>query len=104
MQVVVAKIEILREKDPHIIDNDPRIRKLISETAQGKDAWHHKYLFFTRPGGSARSYVLISLGSDDRADFSNPEEYFTLPESFTHDKPWRDIVFRDGQAITHAGK
>jgi hypothetical protein len=104
MQTLAGNIEELRRQTPDAPRDTPRMRRLISGTAEGRDAWGHEYLFLAEPAQVGSSYVLISLGSDGKADVADPREYFRLPESVIHDEPWKDIVFRDGRAVTRAGK
>jgi hypothetical protein len=104
MQTITGEIEALREREPGSLGDPSRIRRLVSATAGGRDAWHHKYLFLTKPTRTGLSYVLVSRGSDGKSDVTDPSEYFALSERIIHDEPWRDIVFRDGQPVTRAGK
>ena len=50
------------------------------------------------------TYVVVSLGADGKLDVPDLAEYFQLAESEIHGQPSRDIVFRDGVAVTLAGK
>jgi hypothetical protein len=104
MQTITGEIEALREREPGSLGDPSRIRRLVSATAGGRDAWHHKYLFLTKPTRTGLSYVLVSMGSDGKSDVTDPSEYLALSERIIHDEPWRDIVFRDGQPVTRAGK
>lgn len=104
MQTIVGEIEALRVKESLLVSDTSRIRRLISGTAQGRDAWQHKYLFFTKAKAGGLSYVLVSTGSDGKQDFIDTKGYFALPERVMHGEAWRDIVFRDGQPVTRAGK
>jgi hypothetical protein len=47
---------------------------------------------------------LVSKGSDGRLDVANVESYVDLPETQIHGDLAHDIVFRDGEAVTLAGK
>lgn len=105
MQTIVAKIEAVRGQEPSALKDSTRIRQLISAVAEGKDAWGHKLIYQTKcAAGGGCSYALISLGSDGKPDLGQEQNYFTLAEQSIHGAPWRDIVFRDGHAITRAGK
>lgn len=104
MQTIAGDIEALREREPGSLGDPARIQRLISARARGRDAWHHEYLFLTRDTATGLSYVLVSMGSDGKSDVADPREYFSMPEQVIHDQPWRDIVFRDGQPVTRAGK
>jgi len=82
---------------------DAEAATIIDVVQGGRDRWNHKFIYSSRQVGGSFSYVLISPGSDGRLEFPDLA-YFTMPETVTHDDPARDIVFRDGQRITLAGK
>ena len=75
---------------------------LVRETYDGKDAWGNDLLLELRdePPG----FLLISLGSDAELDVSTPSAYFALEAQDVHDSTEADLVFRDGEAVTYAGK
>jgi hypothetical protein len=104
MQTITGEIEALREREPGALGNPSRIRRLISATGRGRDAWNHEYLFLTRTTRTGFSYVLVSMGSDGKSDVADRSDYFSMSDDIIHGRPWRDIVFRDGHPITRAGK
>jgi hypothetical protein len=104
MQLITQRIEMLRRDSPGSLGNPIKMRALIGSIAHGRDAWGRSFLFFTRGAKGGPSYVLVSTGSDGRRDVGDESSYFTMPERIIHDEPWRDIVFRDGRAVTLAGK
>jgi hypothetical protein len=104
MQTIAAKLEALRGADPTTLSDKVGVEHIVSSVAGGKDAWGGRIVFLSRPGASQYDYVLVSPGSDGKLDLEDRGEYFSVPEAFIHDAAWRDIVFRNGRMITHAGK
>jgi hypothetical protein len=79
-------------------------RRIVSSVGGGKDSWGNEFLFDMRDTNKGFSYVLISRGSDGRLDLGSPSAYFDLQPCDIQGQYPRDIVFRDGIAITDAGK
>jgi hypothetical protein len=104
MQTIAAKIEAVREKAPESLGGSSEVLHLISRVAGGRDAWGRELLFISKPAGRGFSYVLVSMGSDGKSDVAQPQDYFSMPEQIIHGAPWKDIVFREGHAVTRAGK
>ncbi len=67
----------------------------------GKDAWGSPYLFVARTDPEF-SFIVVSLGADRKLDVENVEVYFDLAPEDTAGQRDRDIVFRDGRAITRS--
>jgi hypothetical protein len=78
--------------------------QIVQTINQGRDSWGTKVIYRSRVKGNKTSYILVSLGSDRKADVADLEEYFESPERSIRDEPWRDLIFRDGQPVTLAGK
>ena len=80
------------------------IEGILQEVNDGRDAWGNRFIFRSRVVRGKSSYLLISLGSDGRLDVEDASAYFSAPMSRVHGHSGRDLVFRDGQAVTLAGK
>lgn len=81
----------------------PRARQIIASRYEGRDAWQQPLIFMPREDGQRLSYILVSLGSDRKAD--RPlQDYFSYPKRDIRGHPQSDIVFRDGEWITNAFK
>ncbi len=80
-----------------------RARKIVLEHYGGLDAWHRPLLFVSRLEQGRFSYVLVSVGSDGKAD-RPAEQYFSVPRSDIRGSAERDVVFRNGQWITNGMK
>lgn len=104
MQTIVYQLEELRSRDARALADPVRVHDVLSRVAAGRDAWGTELIYYRKIAGKNISYVLVSLGSDRKPDAVNPEGYFSMSERIIHDEPWRDIVFRNGQPITRAGK
>lgn len=83
---------------------DVEATRLINLVQSGRDRWNYKFIYSSRQVGGSFSYVLISPGSDGRLESQDLEVYFAMAETEIHDDPARDIVFRDGNPVTLAGK
>jgi hypothetical protein len=77
---------------------------ILQEVNDGRDAWGNRFIFRSKAVRGKFSYLLISLGSDRRLDVEDEGAYFTAPVSRVHGESEQDLVFRDGQAVTLAGK
>lgn len=77
---------------------------ILQQVNDGRDAWGNRFIFRSKSDRGKFSYLLISLGSDGRLDVEDADAYFTVPISHVHGNSERDLVFRDGQAVTLAGK
>lgn len=83
---------------------DVEATRIIGLVQGGRDRWNDKFIYSSRQVGGSFSYVLVSPGSDRRLESQDPGVYFAMPESEIHGNPARDIVFRDGNPVTLAGK
>jgi len=82
----------------------PRARQIIASRYEGKDAWQQPLIFVPREeDGQRLSYILVSLGSDRKAD-RPVQDYFSYPRRDIRGHAQNDIVFRDGEWITNAFK
>ena len=88
----------------HRVPSKAVIDSCIHSVADGKDAWGNDFLIYFRTANGQWSYVLISRGSDGRLDSPNPAAYFAMTPHEVWSDPTRDIVVRDGDFITRAGK
>lgn len=88
----------------------PLTRTLIDEVLMkhlpnGHDFWGNPIRILTReaPAGAVSSYVLVSFGADAEADYAT-DEYFTVQRKDVAGDLNADIIIRDGQTISAAGK
>ncbi|MEA2465179.1 MAG: hypothetical protein QOJ98_2926 [Acidobacteriota bacterium] len=80
-----------------------RARQIIASRYEARDAWQQPLVFMALEDGQRLSYILVSLGSDGKAD--RPlQDYFSYPKRDIRGYPQSDIVFRDGDWITNAFK
>lgn len=92
-----ATLERLRAKGVRV-DGFP------SEVAGKVDGWGRELQVLCGDGEYAGQYVLISLGRDGRADFGSREAYFVMQKEDIRGLLDRDIVYRNGEWVTNAGK
>lgn len=79
-------------------------RKIVAEHLEdAKDLWGSEILYVARTSPK-QSFLLISLGRDRKLDVPDPSVYFGLESTMIVGDLNRDIVFRDGVAVTNAGK
>jgi hypothetical protein len=105
MQTICHKLDGLRAQGQEgLSEQGPMAKAAIESVSEGHDAWGRRFAFHIRSAGTGVSYVLVSLGSDGVADYTDPTSYFGAAETSIHSQPARDIVFRDGRPITLAGK
>lgn len=104
MQTITAKLESLRARDSALLTRASETAPLIASVAAGKDAWGHDFFFAVRLLQGRVSYVLISYGADGQPDFKTDDEYFSAADRDVRHEPLSDIIFRDGRAVTFAGK
>jgi hypothetical protein len=79
------------------------IERAISTVVGGRDAWGNPVHVYIDESGSALRYVLVSDGSDGRPDIA-ASDYFRMLPGDVRRQTKRDLVFRDGEMITFAGK
>ena len=102
MQGIVRVIEETKIREPL---TEANVRGAVKSVAAGRDAWGNEIAYAIRPSSAqSMSYVVVSPGSDGRLDFPTMDSYFTMGFADIRGKGRRDIVFRDGMAITEAGK
>lgn len=69
-----------------------------------KDFWGNQVLIVTKiTAGHIDTYVLVSFGSDGLQDVAQ-EEYFKMPPHSVRRSLTQDLVVRDGEPISLAGK
>lgn len=98
MQAVAQAIQRSVEQDGSIPDG--AALSILNSMNGGRDSWGNKILYVSRRDPSF-SFVLISPGSDGLLE-RDPLDYFELEEVNIVGQFERDILFRDGRAITNA--
>lgn len=66
----------------------------------GHDVWGNEIIYSVR----GDEWVIISPGADRELDFENIDAYFLMAPEDIRGEPDRDIVFRNGEHVTYAGK
>ncbi len=79
------------------------IERAISAVVGGHDAWGRPVRVYVDESRGAFRYVLVSYGSDGTPDMG-ARDYFQVPPSDVREQPRKDLIFRDGEMITFAGK
>jgi hypothetical protein len=79
------------------------LKEVIARTAGGSDAWGQELKFYLRDTPGSCDWVLVSAGSDGALE-RELTAYFGVEPADVHNAPARDIVFRNGRAVTAAGK
>ncbi|MEP0774657.1 MAG: hypothetical protein HRF46_09900 [Acidobacteriota bacterium] len=101
MQTITARMNAAIDSGER---SQAKLFSLVQSVNQGRDAWGRDYVFDLQATAAGIEYVLISRGSDGKLDLSDVSAYFTLSEADIKYQYSRDIVFRDGVAVTRAGK
>ncbi len=101
MRIIAAKLDAAIRTG---VPTRAELLAVVQSVNHGRDAWGRDYLFELRATSLGTEYVLISRGSDGKLDFSDVSDYFTLAEGDVSYHFARDIVFRNGTAVTGAGK
>ncbi len=101
MQTITKKMDAAIRTGAH---SRAELLSLVQSVNHGRDAWGRDYVFELHATASGIEYVLISQGSDAKLDLSDASAYFTLAEADVCRQYSRDIVFRNGTAVTRAGK
>ena len=102
MQTICGRLEQARRAGNL---SEKAIREAVGNVADGRDAWANEFRWYTRKTSEGISYVLVSYGSDGRADLAESSGYFAMKEETRRLQPQRDVVFRDGLPVTRgAGK
>ena len=103
LKIISSKIDKYLSDHKGYIPNKEAY-KIISSVMNGRDAWGSHILYRSIKGASKFSYIIISLGSDKKLDVNNINDYFKLRKVDISGNGSHDIVFRNGEAITNAGK
>ena len=74
LQSMCARIE--GDKKENRPPDEARIRMLVGQVANGRDAWGYPILVATRDTLAGSRYLLVSTGSDGQLDVSAPARYF----------------------------
>ena len=86
-------------------DRSPEaLQGIVRSVNQGKDAWGSDFILEIRKTDRGFSYLLVSRGSDGQLDVASPAAYFDLQHVDIRRQYAKDLVFRDGAAVTAAGK
>jgi hypothetical protein len=102
LQVMAARLSDTISKTGDL--SEAQAARTIKSVNGGRDAWGNDVVFRSRSRDGRISYVLVSPGSDGVLEHPDLDDYFAQSASDVHDDSRRDIVFRDGEAITRAGK
>jgi hypothetical protein len=102
MQIIVRDVEQITA---HGISPEEFRERALSRIKKWRstDAWGTPFVFEVRAGDGRVDYVLVSLGSDRSLD-REIDDYFLSSPGLGRGSADRDIVFRNGEAITNAGK
>ncbi len=76
---------------------------LVRSVNGGRDAWGHRFIFMSNNDHKNFAYVVVSTGSDGQLDMKKGD-YFTMKPVNVKGAWAKDIVFRNGEAVTLAGK
>jgi len=101
MQVISKKITAHLEAGDR---SREALEAVVRSVNQGKDAWGNDFVLQIRDTDQSYSYLLISRGSDGRLDVASAAAYFDLQRVDIRRQYAEDLVFRDGVAVTVAGK
>lgn len=103
-----ADMQVISKKITAHLEGGDRSREalqgIVRSINQGKDAWENDFVLEIRETDQGFRYVLISHGSDGRLDVASPATYFDLQRVDIRRQYAEDLVFRDGTAVTVAGK
>lgn len=78
-------------------------KAIVDCFGSAQDVWGNEIQFLISPE-NPHSFLLISLGSDGKLDIPDPHFYFNDKPRNIIGQLERDIIFRDGVAVTDAGK
>lgn len=101
MQVISKKITAHLEAGDR---SREALEAIVRSVNQGKDAWGNDFVLQIRDTDQSYRYLLISRGSDGRLEVASPAAYFDLQRVDIRRQYAEDLVFRDGVAVTVAGK
>jgi hypothetical protein len=101
MQVMTKMIaDLQRTGHPSVV----QVRSALRRVHDGRDAWGNEVSFFARAESGLHGYILVSPGSDGKFESEDESYYLRLEQEDIRGISARDIVFRDGKAVTNAGK
>jgi len=102
IKLVCQRLEELRVKSGGTVP-EQEFSAAVRSIRNGQDEWGQPVLFSIRTA-PAFSYVVVSTGSDRRLDVNSMGDFFSMAKVDIRGSTKRDIVFRDGEAITNASK
>ncbi len=102
LQEIRTRVESL-PRAPTWEDWRLQISSVVQSVRGGRDRWGNPFEILVENIDGAPHYVVLSTGADGVRDLNEPEGYFQMPETNIKGAFDRDIVFRDGLAITLAG-
>lgn len=91
------------ERIPPDARSSDALRGALQNVAHGRDAWGNLVQVFVKKTGKV-SYVLVSYGADGLSNVRRTAEYFAMESTDIRDDVRKDIVVRDGELVTFAGK
>jgi len=101
MQVMAEMItDLQRTGQPSAV----QVRSALRRVHDGRDAWGNEVSFFATAESGRHGYILVSPGSDGILESEDEAYYLQLEHEDIRGTAVRDIVFRDGKAVTNAGK
>lgn len=101
MRIIAERLDQAIQAGAH---SRSELLPIVRSVNKGKDGWGRDFILELRASSLGVEYVLISTGSDGRLDLPTTADYFSLTESDVDGQYRRDIVFRNGQPVTLAGK
>ncbi len=103
MQVICGRIEMEGRQLGRALSAS-ELRTAVHAVNEGLDAWGNSFELEVRESRGTTDFVLVSRGSDGVLEHSSLADYFLLEARDIHGDSAADIVFRNGEAVTHAGK
>lgn len=103
MQIVAQEIQEYAEEHS-LCPSETSANEIINRITDGLDAWDRPLFFEARQTADQCDWVLVSSGSDGVLEHPDLASYFDAAHEAIHNEPRRDIVFRNGEAVTEAGK
>lgn len=100
----IARLLENRRAQSSGILSESDVNAAVTSIGNGLDAWGHEIRVFSESDGKASTFVVVSPGRDGKLEFEDPEPYFASSRVDIRGLLDRDIVFRDGQCVTNAGK
>ena len=102
LQEIRTKVESL-PRAPTVEEWRLQISSAVQSVRGGRDRWGNPFEILVENIEGAPHYIVLSTGADGVRDLNEPEGYFQMSETNIKGAFDRDIVFRDGLAITLAG-